>query len=128
VTEPPRTLQSLLTPGSEAERPRETPSLLDELHGIQELLDRPASRETLLAQVFEFALEAARDHHRQQVAEHAFELDERRRRAQQDACQRWLRIAVAYALGVLVIVAVAVAVVSVIAGRINPLELLPPRP
>jgi hypothetical protein len=82
VTEPPRTLQSLLTPGSEAERPRETPSLLDELHGMQELLDRPASRETLLAQVFEFALEAARDHHRQQVAEHAFELDERRRRAQ----------------------------------------------
>jgi hypothetical protein len=39
----------------------------------------------------------------------------------------WLRVGLMYAIGILVVVAVAVAVISVITGRIDPVELLPPR-
>jgi len=119
---------SFLSPsGDRAAPPGETPSLLDELKGIQELLDRPRSRETLLTQLFELEMDIAREHHRQQIAEHTFDLQRRQRRERQAECVRWLRVALAYAVGLLVIVAVAVAVIAVIAGRIDPLDLLPPR-
>jgi hypothetical protein len=106
---------------------RETPSLLDELHGIEGLLDRPPTREALLTQLFELEMEIAREHHRQQVAEHEFDLERRERSEQQTRCLRWLRVGLAYAIGALVLVAVAVAVFAVIGGRIDPLELLPTR-
>ena len=130
MTEPTRALLSLLTPGrSPSEGLRNTPPLLDELRAIQELIERPeTSREGFACQVQTFALDVAREHHRQQVEEYAFEFEQRRRNARQAGVVRWLEIALACAIVVLLIVAVAAIAVAVAAGDVDPLDLLPPRP
>jgi hypothetical protein len=104
---------------------------MDELNAIEERLGRdgdPASRQARAAQLFDLAIQAARDHHDQQAAEHELELERQRRQERHAACMRRLEIAVAHAVGILLIVTIAAVVIAVVAGRVDPLDLLlPPR-